>query len=201
MARSIEVPFWENEDGTRTLQCHSRGYKEKIGDREVPLFSPFGVRLQYGTHPPTTLENLFMCCRVFDIDGNRRRPSDWREARAWMKIHPQIGWDLETGFIPILSPPAKVDGWKVDEAGIKFYVALYAGFLDTPEGQRRLAIAHQFDEFFDPFKGGFPFGQEEVFRTAVRHGVEYLDLVADDIWDRMLNVTYLDRVPQKTRTY
>ena len=183
----FEHPWETLPDGNRILQVHSRGYKEMLRGHWAPIFSPYGVQVRYGAID-TSLEDLFQCVRIFKTDcGGNVRPRGWREARTWLKAGKiQTCWHFGKRVLPIMKAGPQPDALAIDDPGIAFYVALWSDFLKTREGRRRLEIARSFDDFCDPFKGPFPFGQEEVWRLAVRRGPEALEDVVEDIRQQML---------------
>lgn len=185
MANRVHEGPWRDENGKRILQCHSRGYKERIGGREVPLFSPFGVTLRYNGHVDS-LENHYMRSKVFDLGSERLDYGcDFRLARQYQRAGKRIiGWNFGTGFNESKHP--KATAMAVDEWGVQFYIGLWYAFLRSPEGCRRLAIARDFDEFEDPFKGTFPFGQDCVIRLAVREGTQALLPMCIEVRDKLV---------------
>jgi hypothetical protein len=55
---------------------------------------------------------------------------------------------------------------------IQYYVMLWYRYL--LRNRDLLAVAAEFNEFEDPFRGAFPFCQADVIRKATREGLESL---------------------------
>ena len=153
----IARPFSIGPRGERILQCHTRGDSR---------FTPFNcVLTAFGRRD--SIENHYHRAKRFgDI-----APRDWREAKALKTRLRQTGWGIGPVTAPVRS---NVDGtsFRMEDLGIQFYVMLWFRYLrPRPD---LIAVAAEFDEFEDPFRGSFPFCQADVIRTVVREGLDSL---------------------------
>jgi hypothetical protein len=83
----------------------------------------------------------------------------------------QTGWQIGPLAAEVRSNPQGTS-FRLDDLGIQFYVMLwYRYLLRNPS---LLAIAAEFDEFEDPFRGAFPLCQADVIRKATREGLDSL---------------------------
>lgn len=137
----------------KILQCHSKGDKR---------FTPFNCQLEvFGI--TKSIENHYQTAKRFQGQPN---PKDWRDAKAMQKAgYKRIGFQINGIWLP----PETV---KVDDLAVQFYIAMWYKYLKLhPE---LIAIASEYDEFEDIFKGKFPFCQADVIRQVVTHGKESL---------------------------
>jgi hypothetical protein len=84
----------------------------------------------------------------------------------------RIGFELPNG---LSLPP---DTNKVDDLAIQFYIALWYKYLKL--NPHLIAIASEYDEFADIFKGKFPFCQADIIRQSVQHGIESLKPMCEE---------------------
>jgi hypothetical protein len=155
----VFVGQYRIEDGKRILQCHSRGDKR---------YSPFFCFVKaFGT--TDSIENHYQCAKRFE---GCPTPGNWTAARYWKRQGcKQIAWQIGDRELPVKSNEQGTS-FAVDDWGIQYYIALWHRHLSQhPE---KVEFARQFDEFEDPFKRDFPFGQADVIRVAAREGVEAL---------------------------
>lgn len=154
----VTAPFTVGPDGKRTLQCHSRG------DRR---FTPFNCQVRaFGR--VDSIENHYHRAKRF----GERAPADWREAKQMKKDGlRQTAWQIGPLHRAVRSNAAGTS-FVVEDLGIQYYVMLWYRYLRARPDL--VAVAAQFDEYEDPFRGAFPFCQADVVRRVVRHGVESL---------------------------
>lgn len=154
-----EAPFRTTLDGKRVLQCHSHG------DRR---FSPFCCFVEaFGDK--NSIENHYQRAKIFN---EKIVPQDWRQAKHFKKSGlKQTHWQIGPYRLPCITNP---DGnsFALDDFGIQFYIALWHKYLLS--NKSLIAIAAQFDEYEDPFKGSFPFCQADVIRQCVTKGIDSL---------------------------
>lgn len=146
---------WMEKEGyyTKILQCHSRGDKR---------FTPFNCYVKvFGI--TKSIENHYQTAKRFK---DQPSPKDWREAKTLQKAgNRRIGFEVNGIWLP---PETN----KIDDLAIQFYIAVWYKYLKLhPE---LIAIAQEYDEFVDIFKGKFPFCQADVIRQVVNHGLESL---------------------------
>lgn len=151
------APFVIGPAGIRVLQCHSRG------DRR---FTPFDCYVAaFGRSD--SIENHYHRAKRF----GERAPGDWREAKQLKKLFRQTGWQIGPLAVEVRSNPAG-SSFRLDDLGIQYYVMLWYRYLRRrPE---LIAAAAAFDEFEDPFRGAFPFCQDDVIQQVVREGIDSL---------------------------
>jgi len=155
----IEAPFRKTPDGKRILQCHSRG------DRR---FSPFCCFLEaFGQ--TNSIENHYQRAKVFE---GELHPKDWKQAKHFKKSGlKQTSWQIGPYRLPCVT---NTDGnsFPLEDLGIQFYIALWHKYLLA--NSNLIAIATEFDDYEDPFKGKFPFCQADVIRQCVHKGIDSL---------------------------
>jgi hypothetical protein len=101
-----------------------------------------------------------------------RAPTDWREAKELKDSgRRQTGWQIGPLTVDVRSNP-QGNSFQLDDLGIQFYVMLWYRYL--LRNRHLLAVAAEFDEFEDPFRGAFPFCQADVIRKATREGLNSL---------------------------
>lgn len=147
----------------KILSCHSRGDKR---------FSPFFCRLEaFGT--VRSIKEHYQLAKRFQ---GKPAPRSWREAKAWQKEGiARLGFELPNG---LWLPP---DTRRVDDLAVQFYIALWLKYLRLhPE---LIAVASEYDEFEDIFKGSFPFSQADIIRQTVRFGVDSLKPMCESFLD------------------
>ena len=155
----IEAPFSRTSDGKTILQCHSRG------DRR---FSPFCCFVDAFAQT-NSIENHYQCAKVFN---GEILPKDWKQAKHFKKSGlKQTNWQIGPYRLPCVT---NVDGngFALHDFGIQFYIALWHKYLLS--NKSLIAIAAQFDDYEDPFKGSFPFCQADVIRQCVDQGIDSL---------------------------
>jgi hypothetical protein len=155
----IEASFSRTPDGKTILQCHSRG------DRR---FSPFCCFVD-AFRQTQSIENHYQRAKVFN---GEILPRDWKPAKHFKKSGlKQTNWQIGPYRLPCVT---NVDGnrFTLDDFGIQFYIALWHKYLLS--NKRLIAIAAQFDDYEDPFKGSFPFCQADVIRQCVHKGIDSL---------------------------
>lgn len=147
----------------KILQCHTKGDKR---------FSPFCCYLEaFGIK--RSIEDHYQTAKRFK---DQPAPIDWRSAKAMQKAgHERIGFELPNG---LWLPP---DTTKVDDLAIQFYIGLWLKYLALHP--QLIAIASEYDEFEDIFKGKFPFCQADVIRQVVKHGIKSLKPMCADFFN------------------
>lgn len=151
------APFVIGPGGTRILQCHTRGDGR---------FTPFNCIVSaFGRDD--SIENHYHQAKRF----GDRAPRDWRDAKGLKRSHRQTTWQIGPITAPVRSNAAGTS-FRLDDLGVQYYVMLWYRYLrQRPE---LVAVAAQFDEYEDPFRGSFPFCQADVIRQVVRNGVDSL---------------------------
>ena len=154
----IEKPFSIGPRGTRVLQCHTRGDHR---------FTPFNCRV-VAFDREDSIENHYHRAKRF----GEVSPADWREAKELKRAGArQTRWQIGPLSVEVRSNP-RGDGFRLDDLGIQFYVMLWYRYLRR--NRHLIAVAAEFDEFEDPFRGKFPFCQADVIRQTVREGLDSL---------------------------
>jgi O-acetyl-ADP-ribose deacetylase (regulator of RNase III) len=144
----------------KILQCHSKGDKR---------FSPFYCQVEaFGL--TRSIEDHYQCAKRFD---GKPIPQSWREVKAWQKQGIEhIGFELPNGlWLPS-------DTKRTDDLAVQFYIALWYKYLRCHPDL--IAIAREYEEFEDIFKGKFPFCQADVIKQVVKHGLESLSVLCQD---------------------
>jgi hypothetical protein len=70
------------------------------------------------------------------------------------------------------------DTSKVTDLAVQLYISLWLKYL--LQHPKLVAIASEYDEFVDIFKGSFPFCQADVIRKVVQDGVESLKPMCEE---------------------
>jgi hypothetical protein len=148
-----------DENGTRILQCHSRGNQN---------YSPFFCSVRaFGV--VDSIENHYQCAKRFQ---GCPAPRNWRDARKYKhQGFRQVAWQIGKYRLPVKTDESGTS-FAVDDWGIQYYIALWHRHLS--EHPEKVEFAQQFDEFEDPFKGNFPFCQADVMRVVAWTGVDGL---------------------------
>jgi O-acetyl-ADP-ribose deacetylase (regulator of RNase III) len=147
----------------KILQCHTKGDKR---------FSPFCCYIS-AFNLTKSIEDHYQSAKRFE---GKPAPKNWREAKALQKAGiKRIGFELPNG---IWLPP---DTNNTTDLAIQFYIALWYKYLKL--NPHLIAIASEYDEFADIFKGKFPFCQADVISKCVKEGVESLKPMCADFFN------------------